>query len=93
MAPNTTGQLPTHSTVVLVRGDRVQVENGRTTRDSLIGTRPSGAHFAVHRDSVNFVEARKVSVIRSVGAGAGGLLVAFAVATVVLIGAALGELQ
>jgi hypothetical protein len=60
----------------------VQVENGRTTRDSLIGDRLSGARSAVSRDSVDFVETRKVSVLRSVGAGAGGLVVAVTVLTV-----------
>jgi hypothetical protein len=82
IAPNSSGPLPRHSTVVLMDGRRVQVEDGRTTRDSLIGIRLSGAHFAVPRDSVYFVETRKVSVIRSVGAGAGGLL---ATASVLLI--------
>src|SRR5215211_551007 len=56
LSPSTSGPLPRHSTVVLVGGERVQVENGRTTRDSLIGDRLNGARFAVPRDSVNFVE-------------------------------------
>jgi hypothetical protein len=93
MSPNTSGPLPRHSTVVLTRGDRVPVDDGRTTRDSLIGVRFDGARFAVHRDSVSFVETRKVSVVRSVGAGVGGMLVALSVLTVVAIGAALGEMQ
>ena len=93
LSPNASGPLPRHSTVVLMGGERVEVENGRTTRDSLIGGRPSGARFAVPRDSVAFVETRKVSVIRSVGAGAGGLLVAVSVLTVVALMALLSDFQ
>jgi hypothetical protein len=87
LSPNTPGPLPKHSTVVLVGGERVQVEDGRSTRDSLIGDRLNGARFAVHRDSVNFVETRKVSVARSVGAGVGGLAVAYVVAAALAIAA------
>jgi hypothetical protein len=93
LSPNTPGPLPRHSTVVLMGGERVQVEDGRTTRDSLIGDRLNGARFSVHRDSVNFVETRKVSVARSIGAGAGGLVVASAVLTVVGMVALLSELE
>ena len=75
LSPDTPGPLPSHSTVVLVGGEQVQVEDGRTTRDSLIGTRLNGARFAVSRDSVNFVETRKVSVARSLGVGAGTVAV------------------
>jgi hypothetical protein len=82
ISPNASGPLPRHSTVMLLGGERVPVENGRTTRDSLIGDRLSGARFAVTRDSVALVETRKVSVLRSVGAGAGGLVVAVSVLTV-----------
>jgi hypothetical protein len=93
ISPNTSGPLPRHSTVVLAGGERVQVEDGRTTRDSLIGDRLNGARFAVHRDSVDFVETRKVDVVRSVGAGAGGLLAATAVVSVVALMLVLNELQ
>ena len=75
ISPNTSGPLPRHSTVVLKGGERVQVEDGRTTRDSLIGDRLNGARFAVPHDSVNFVETRTLSAARSVGAGAAGLVV------------------
>ena len=93
ISPNTSGPLPRHSTVVLMGGERVQVEDGRTTRDSLIGDRLNGARFAVPRDSVSFVETREVSVIRSVGVGAGGLLVAYAVVIVVAAIVVLDQLQ
>jgi hypothetical protein len=92
ISPDTPGPLPRHSTVVLMGGERVQVEDGRTTRDSLIGDRLNGARFAVSRDSVSFVETRKVSVVRSAGAGAGGLLVAVTLLAAALI-AALGQWQ
>jgi hypothetical protein len=81
LSPNTSEALPRHSTVVMMGGDRAAIEDGRTTRDSVIGTRLSGVRFAVSRDSVDFVETRKVSVLRSVGAGAGGLLVTLAAAS------------
>ena len=93
MSPNTPGPLPRHSTVVLMGGERVQVEDGRTTRDSLIGDRQSGARFSVHRDSVAFVETRKVSVVRSVGAGAGGLIVGVTLLAGVALIAALSSFQ
>ena len=92
LSPNASGPLPRSSTVVLIGGERVQVENGRTTRDSLIGERLSGARFAVTRDSVAFVETRQVSAIRSIGAGVGGLLVVFSVLVVAAMIAVLGEL-
>jgi len=92
ISPNTSGPLPRHSTVVLIGGYRIPVEDGRMTRDSLVGIRLSGAHFAAHRDSVSFVETRTVSVVRSVGAGAAGLLVALAALTVLAFGAVVSEL-
>jgi len=94
ISPNTSGPLPRHISVVLRGGDRVDVDDGRMTRDSLIGARSvDGWRFAVHRDSVNFVETRKVSAVRSVGAGVGGLFVAFAAAVVVGFFVLLGELD
>ena len=93
ISSNTSGPLPRHISVVLRGGDRVDVDDGRMTRDSLIGARSvDGWRFAVHRDSVNFVEARKVSAVRSVGAGVGGLVLAFAAAVVVAFVVVLGEM-
>ena len=69
------------------------MDDGLTTRDSLIGVRFDGARFAVPRDSVAFVETRKVSVVRSIGAGAGGLLVAVSAFTLVAFSALLSELD
>ena len=93
LSPNTSGPLPRHSTVVLAGGERVQVEDGRTTRDSLIGDRLNGARFAVTRDSVAFVETRKVSAARSIGAGAGGLVALYSVAAVAAMIALLGSID
>ena len=93
LSPNTSGPLPRHSTVVLMGGERVQVEDGRTTRDSLIGDRLGGARFSVPRDSVNFVETRKVSMVRSVGAGAGGLVLAVTLMAGAALMVALSEFQ
>ena len=93
LSPDAAGPLPRHSTVVLIGGERVQVEDGRTTRDSLIGDRPNGTRFAVARDSVAFVEARKVSTGRTIAAGAGGLLLVFSVLAIAAMVALLGSFQ
>ena len=93
ISPNASGPLPRHSTVVLMGGERVEVEDGRTTSDSLVGGLPSGAPFAVPRDSVAFVETRKVSVARSVGAGVGGMLVGVILLTGVALMVALSQFQ
>ena len=72
--------------MTLLMGDEpVQVENGRTTRDSIISDRLIGVRFAVSCDSVSYVEARKVSPARSIGAGAGGLLVVMSVVAIVAV--------
>ena len=93
LSPNASGALPRHSTVVLVGGERVQVEDGRTTRDSLIGDRLNGVRFAVTRDSVDFVETRKVSAGRSILAGAGGVVAVLSVLTVAAMVAILGSFE
>ena len=76
LSPNDSGPLPRQSRIVLVGGERVLIEGGRTTRDTLLGARPGGARFAVPRDSVNLVQERKVSRARSIAAGVGGLAIA-----------------
>ena len=93
LSPNASAPLPRHSTVVLMGGERVDVENGRTTPDSLIGDRLNGIRFAVTRDSVAFVETRKVSAGRSIAAGAGGLVVVFSVLAVAAMVALLGSFE
>ena len=75
------GALPTPSWVVVAGGTRVPVESGRFTPDSIIGTLAGGNRFAVSRDSVWFVEERRVSAtksIRAVGMGVGLLAGALA---------------
>jgi hypothetical protein len=71
----------------------VQVEDGRTTPDSLIGDRLNGVRFAVPRDSVAFVETRTVSAGRSILAGAGGLVVVFSVLAIAAMVALLGSFE
>ena len=93
ISPKSAGPLPAHSTVVLNGGLRVPVEDGFTARDSVFGVRLNGTRLAVPYDSVAYVEARQVSVLRSVGAGAGGLVVAMGVAVVATIFVALGSWQ
>jgi hypothetical protein len=75
LSPNDSGPLPRQSRIVLVGGERVLLEGGRTTGDTLIGARPGGARFAVPRDSVHLVQERKVSAGRSIAAGVGGLAI------------------
>ncbi len=69
--PNASGPLPKHSMVVLMGGERVHVDAGRSTPDSLIGVRLNGVRFAVPRDSVAFLEKRRVSAVRTIGTGVG----------------------
>jgi hypothetical protein len=93
LSPETSAALPRHSTVVLIGGERVQIEDGRTTRDSVIGARLSGARCAVARESVDFVETRKVSVVRSVGLGAGGVVVAGTVLSALALGVLISVIE
>ena len=90
LAPNETGALPKHSWVVMMGGARVPVEGGQFTRDSIVGTQGAGARFAVSRDSVAYVEERKVSALKTLGLVAGGygaVLVLSSVALLALIAA------
>lgn len=93
ISPKSAGPLPAHSTVVLNGGRRVPVEDGFTARDSVFGLRLNGTRLAVPYDSVAYVEARQVSVLRSVGAGAGGLAVALVVLGVAAMALVLGSWQ
>jgi hypothetical protein len=77
--------------VVLIGGERVQVEDGITTPDSVLGTQLIGMRFAVSRDRIAFVEERKLSVGRSVAAGAGGMVAAFSVLVLVAFLSLLGS--
>lgn len=79
LVPATTRDLPEGSSVVLKGGERVQLAEGHLTTDSLLGTRRDGAHIAVPRDRVAFVEERHVSGGRTlvlVGGALFGVLVA-----------------
>jgi hypothetical protein len=70
------GSLPPHSWVVMIGGARVPVEGGFFSRDSIVGLQGAGRRFAVSRDSVAFIEERRMSASRTLGAiglGAVGL--------------------
>jgi len=80
LVPTAMRDLPEGSSVMLKEGERVQLAEGRLTADSLLGTRRNGAHIAVPRDRVAFVEERHVSGGRTlalVGGAFFGVLVAF----------------
>ncbi|MEO6528818.1 MAG: hypothetical protein ABIP93_19530 [Gemmatimonadaceae bacterium] len=71
LEPNRSGALPRHSWVLLVSGERMSVEGGRFTQDSVIGMAAGGRRFAAPRDSVALVEERRVSAVRTLGLAAG----------------------
>jgi len=85
LSPQASGRLPEHSWVVRMGGERVPVEGGAATRDSIIGTRPDGSRVAIPRDSVAYVESREVSALRTAGAISGGVVVAYATLVVVAL--------
>ena len=87
LAPQASVRLPDHSWVVRVGGERVPVEAGSTTPDSIIGTRPDHSRIAIPRDSVAYVEVRKVSALRTAGAISGGVAVAYATLLIVALAA------
>lgn len=69
MVPTTgdaTGALPSHSRLTHTNGQRMQISNGRITPDSVIGVSRS-ARVALSRDSVERIEARRVSWARTAG--------------------------
>jgi hypothetical protein len=79
LEPRNSGSLPTHSWVSLTRGVRVPVEGGYFTRDSVFGTQGGDRRFAVSRDSVTFVEERRLNTLGTMkGIGTGALLVVLA---------------
>jgi hypothetical protein len=67
LAPTPSGALPSPSWVVLKGGAEVLVENGRFTPDSILGLTSGSRPFAVSRDSVASVEARRYSLGLSIG--------------------------
>jgi hypothetical protein len=85
LAPQETGSLPKHSWVVMMTGARVPVEGGQFSRDSIVGTQGAGARFAVSRDSVAYVEERRVSASRTLGLVAGGYGLVLVASSVVLL--------
>jgi hypothetical protein len=73
LASGATSPLPDRSCVVRLGGERVPLDRGRVTRDSITGTLRDGQRLAAPRDSVAFVEERHLSAGRTAGL-AGGLL-------------------
>jgi hypothetical protein len=67
LAPTPSGALPSPSWVMLKGGAEVLVENGRFTPDSILGLTSGSRPFAVSRDSVASVEARRYSLGLSIG--------------------------
>lgn len=76
-APQPFSELPRRSVLVRKGGERLPIEEGRVTADSVIGLRRTGERFAVPLDSV-------LSVERNGGSALGGLAI-----TVLWVGAAL----
>jgi hypothetical protein len=87
LAPGVSRELPGRSAVVSSAGERVVLDQGRVTADSVVGIRSDGARFALPRDSVAFIEERHVSTGRSLGL-AGGVAVGIIAALVALLVAA-----
>jgi len=87
LAPGVSRELPARSAVVSSAGERVVVDEGRVTADSVVGMRRDGARFALPRDSVAFIEERHVSAGRTLGL-AGGVGVGIMAALVALLVAA-----
>lgn len=69
-------ELPAQSWVVRLGGERVAVQGGRVTPDSVVGTRREGGRFSLSRDAVAFVEVRHLSRGRTIG-GVLGLVLAW----------------
>ena len=85
LEPRNSGSLPRHSWVSLTGGARVPVEGGSFTRDSVFGTQEGDRRFAVSRDSVTFVEERRLNTLGTMkGIGTGALLVVAALTALVV---------
>jgi hypothetical protein len=65
--------LPANSTVVERSGQKLLIENGRLTPDSVTGKDSDGQRFAVPRDSVASVEVSSLSWPRTLGVVYAGL--------------------
>jgi hypothetical protein len=87
LEPEVSRELARQSAVVSRAGDRVVLEEGRVTADSVVGMRTDGTRFALPRDSVALLEERRVSAGRTLGL-AGGVAVGLLAALVGLLVAA-----
>lgn len=77
LEPRNSGSLPTHSWVTVIGGPRVPVEGGFFTRDSVFGTHESGSRFAVSRESVTFLEERRLNTWGTMKGIGTGVMLAF----------------
>jgi hypothetical protein len=90
LAPEVSRELPARSWVVLKGGERVRLDRGRVTADSVVGSQRDGGRFAVSRDSVAFVEERHVSAGRTLGLAGGVVGGAFLALAALLVAAGPG---
>jgi hypothetical protein len=58
LAPDQSGELPKRSVLVKKGGDRVSLEEGRVSGDSVIGVRRNGERISIPRDSVALEQTR-----------------------------------
>jgi hypothetical protein len=77
LAPGTAQPLPARTRVVRPTGERIELAGARVTPDSVVGARARGAPYAavgrvaLARDSVAFLEVRRLSWGRTLGLAAG----------------------
>ena len=92
LAPGAAHPLPARARVVRPTGERIELRGGRVTPDSVVGARTLGApaggagRVALPRDSVAFVEVRRLSWARTLGV-AGGVYLGAGILTGLLIAA------
>ena len=75
LGPDATRDLPANARLAKPDGQKVQLDSGHVTADSVIGEESGGQRIALPRDSVASVEVRSLSWPRTLGAVYGGLFV------------------
>ena len=75
LVPSATRDLPANARLVKPDGQRLQLESGRITADSVVGTLSGGQRIALPRDSVASIEVSNLSWPRTLGVVYGGLFV------------------
>ncbi len=66
LAPRDSGSLPAQVRVTLRGGQAVELEDGRVSTDSVVGTQHRN-RIAIPRDSVGFVQELQYSTARTLG--------------------------